>query len=324
MTRSNTLPPSTNSAAPKSFHTGIRSSAFMISTALPPRGKPRGLIVSGVPTVSSAKPRMVVSPPAKNRSLAGRSSITIGGRPRSDGHRASVGWASRWKPVRQADRGARREDDPRAPGNALEPGALQVGLDEADLPAERARRHAGLAAQERAARRLDHVVAGVAATAPENADSRTCGNRRSMCACSSSLSRSSNVRWCRMRTGRSCGSSGVTPAGQFRGDAFAPEVEAGSHALLDGAGERSSRRSRRGPRLAIRAHQPVLAEARTRGRLRPDHRRVPRPEADAREQVDRTVLPAEIAPADVEEPPRRQLDALFRLAARRDRPAARW
>ena len=30
-----------------------------------------GLIVSGVPTVSSAYPRIVVSPPAKNRSLAG-------------------------------------------------------------------------------------------------------------------------------------------------------------------------------------------------------------------------------------------------------------
>ena len=51
--------------------TGSRSSALKMTTPLPPIGNPSSSIASGVPSWSRAKPRTVVSPPAKKRSLAG-------------------------------------------------------------------------------------------------------------------------------------------------------------------------------------------------------------------------------------------------------------
>ena len=57
---------------------GARVSRLKIAMALPPWGNPFGSSVSALPRRSSAKPRTVVSPPAKNRSLAGNSRMTVG------------------------------------------------------------------------------------------------------------------------------------------------------------------------------------------------------------------------------------------------------
>src|SRR5262245_39108197 len=67
----NTLPVSRKPTTPTLRISRYRSSAFRMTTPLPPTGNPSASITSGVPSRSSAKPRTVVSPPAKKRSLAG-------------------------------------------------------------------------------------------------------------------------------------------------------------------------------------------------------------------------------------------------------------
>ena len=107
--RLKTLPPSRNTAAPRSRHTGTRSSPLRATSALPPRGNPVGLIVLGAPAVSSANPRIVVSPPAKKRSLAGKSSI--GGWSACRRYRGVTG---RGNPSARPSATATGEDDPRS------------------------------------------------------------------------------------------------------------------------------------------------------------------------------------------------------------------
>jgi len=68
------LPASRNVTTANRFTVSMRSSALSTTSPLPPFGKPVcGSTVSAVPRRSSEKPRTVVSPPAKKRSLAGRS-----------------------------------------------------------------------------------------------------------------------------------------------------------------------------------------------------------------------------------------------------------
>ena len=66
-------------------------------------------------------------------------------------------------------------------GQAVKPESLEIRLEEADLPAERPRRHGAFGAQERAALGVQHIVSRVAGDrAGDSAESRTCGKMRSM------------------------------------------------------------------------------------------------------------------------------------------------
>ena len=122
---------------------------------MPPFGNPVGLMVFGAPAVSSAKPRIVVSPPAKKRSLAGRSSIGGSGNAVDTGHGAG-------KSVREADCDAAGEDDALVHRQAMEPEPLHVRFQEPDLAAERPRCDARLLRNERAPLRIEHVVTRIA------------------------------------------------------------------------------------------------------------------------------------------------------------------
>ena len=147
---------------------------------MPPVGKPSGLIVFGAPDAVErvAADRGIA---AGEESLAGRQVLdgdwrSGSGLPsaRSAGPRVGTRW--------QAERRARRDTTVRRPRQPMEREPLHVGLDESDLAAERARRHAAFAAQKRAARRLEQVVARVARERAEKPDRRTCGNSRSIVA----------------------------------------------------------------------------------------------------------------------------------------------
>src|SRR5262249_11708293 len=98
---------------------------------------------------------------------------------------------------------------------------------------------------------------------------------------------------------------------------LAREVEARAHALLDcgRAGELAEIVER--PRLAIRGHDAVFREAERIVVLRIRAR----PQAEARVEVQRAVLAAEVAAADLEEAARRELVVLLDRRRRRGPPA---
>ena len=122
--------------APRPPRTGTRSSAFRITSALPPIGKPSWSIVAGVPSWSSAKPRTVVSPPAKKRSLAGRSrTVSTTGWPcrrHRSPHRATV----RGKPVARPTRALVASTTRLRLRHGPEQLRRQIALEEADLRAD--------------------------------------------------------------------------------------------------------------------------------------------------------------------------------------------
>ena len=130
-------------------------------TALPPRGNPSGLMVSGAPTVSSAKPRMV-RVAAGEETLARRQVVDDHGRTGIGAPFSSVGCASRGNPSARPSAARVANTIATTRRHLSEPESLQVGLQEADLPAQRPRRQAALRAQERAPVRIEHVVARVA------------------------------------------------------------------------------------------------------------------------------------------------------------------
>ena len=202
-----------------------------------------------------------MSPPAKNRSLAGRSSITIGspgiGRPS-----ASVGWASRGKPSASPTEARVAKTIAARAGQLPEPGALQVGLQEADLAAERAGRRAasplrnaprvGSSTSSRVSRR-DRAGEG------RQPDLRETAGRS--VDCSSSLEPLVEGPGRAERVAAADADRRREAAEQLGVDALAREVEAGADALLDRAGERSGRAFQKTPRLAVGADDAVFAEA---------------------------------------------------------------
>jgi len=125
LARRKTLPASRNPTAPSPPMTARRTSAFNTTSPFPPVGNPVELIVASVPSRSREKPRTVVSPPAKNRSLAGsRSSTTstpfrttTGRRRTSAGPRVSRGSPPRRAPAPSTARStAARTSRPTSPG----------------------------------------------------------------------------------------------------------------------------------------------------------------------------------------------------------------
>ena len=78
MTRLNTLPASTKPTNASPFQYGARSFDIEYDQAVAALREPLRVQRLHVPSRSSAKPRTVVSPPAKKRSLAGSSRITVG------------------------------------------------------------------------------------------------------------------------------------------------------------------------------------------------------------------------------------------------------
>ena len=91
--------------------------------------------------------------------------------------------------------------------------------------------------------------------------------------------------------------------------AFAREIEAGANALLDRGGEDHVARPER-PRLPERADHAVLGEAKAAAVLGRVVGGIAGAQADARVEVDRAVAAADVAPADVEEAARRELELL--------------
>ena len=164
----------------------MRSSTLKMTIGVAARRKAVPIDRASSPSASRAKPRTVVSPPAKNRSLAGRSltSSTIGcpsgpitGSPSSLTRTRSRG-KPRARPTR-APAATTERAQPRQPDDSRR---LAEALDEA-RPASRARAPPRRLSTpiSRAARRVEHIVARVAPRrATENFDSRTCGNSRSM------------------------------------------------------------------------------------------------------------------------------------------------
>ena len=102
--------------------------------------------------------------------------------------------------MRQADARAERQHDSRRHRQLVVVEALQIGLDEPDLRSDRARREIAGRNQLRAVRRIERFAGSRLSLkmVPENFDSRTCGNRRSISQASSSsvaLMSKSLVRW---------------------------------------------------------------------------------------------------------------------------------
>ena len=145
------------------------------------------------PTPSSANPRIVESPPTKKRSLAGRSSTVR--KTSSTGAPASVCQLHlAGKTVREPEADAGGEDHATGAGQTAKEQRLRVGLDEANLAAERACRQAPFAAEDmpRVGSTGSSRVSIV--TADENAETRTCGKMRSIAALSSSADSGTNAR----------------------------------------------------------------------------------------------------------------------------------
>ncbi len=159
----NTLPVSTKPTTPRLRQTGIRSSALKMTSALPPIGMPFWSSVRRrAELVRAAKPRTVVSPPAKKRSLAGRS-CTISGRPfASSTGRPFASSTGRGKPVASPRRASPAKTMPCARGSVRKSSRGHERLRQADLRADRAAGELAVDARVGAARRVDRIVARVA------------------------------------------------------------------------------------------------------------------------------------------------------------------
>ena len=111
-------------------------------------------MVLGAPTVSSAKPRM--------RGVTAGEEALAGGKVLDEDRVAVLVHARTLETVGKADGRSRCEHDAPAAGEPVEREHLQVGLHEADLPAEGASRQAALRAHERSPLRIEHVISRIA------------------------------------------------------------------------------------------------------------------------------------------------------------------
>ena len=144
---------SKKSAASKPPATGMRHSAFAMSSTVPPTPTPSAFSVSpGMPRLSRAKARWVDEPPANRRSGTGtmRFGAHVPAACSSGGH----SWRFQMMPPRAEN------DDPRRPVRAIER-RLEQGLDEVRVRRQEGKGVLDVRGEERARARVQRVVAPV-------------------------------------------------------------------------------------------------------------------------------------------------------------------
>ena len=272
--------------------------------------------------------------PPNRRGSAGIEPLARGHVPHKRRHRLSVGAENRIPVVVERRRRAWQTPSrarPCAPAakttfahlrHAPVDEALHERLCEPHFGAEAPERQVAVD-RERTFRSWDraHRLAGRARACPPRIDSRTCGNRRSMRSLSLSLNRCSK-RYVLSIENRPLA---LTPEENRCTSSARPICR--SKLKLDRyprSETPTTTRSEVAPRdtgFAVAGLDAVLAQpvvrrrARTSSRRGRDLRGVLGAEAHPREQVDGAILAPQVAPADLEEPPRREVQALDALPA---------